>query len=104
MCEFLLYTNPNQKEPFTEWLKTLDQKTKNRVFNRILRIQSGNLGDYKSVGDGVFELILFFDGGLSVYFGRDENKIIVLLCGGDKSAQRQDIKTAKKYWSLYQNA
>lgn len=47
---------------------------------------------------GVFELRLFFGPGYRVYFGEDGDNIVVLLCGGDKSTQKQDIKAAKVYW------
>lgn len=84
-----------------EWVRSLSSKTRNRVLNRVYRIQTGNLGDYKRIGQGFFELRLFFDGGFRIYFGRDGDLIIVLLCAGDKKTQKRDIEKAKEYWSQY---
>ena len=86
--ELQIYRDPNGREPFTEWLKSLrDQRTRKRIQNRIARIESGNLGDHKLVGDGVLELRLQFGSGYRIYFGEVDNTIILLLCGGDKSSQ-----------------
>jgi len=103
MYEIVLYQNKNGKEPLTVWLNGLEKKTRSRIRARILTIQAKNLGDYKRVGQGVFELRFFFDGGWRIYFGREGKEIIVLLCGGDKSTQKRDIETAKKYWKDYKN-
>lgn len=65
------------------------------------RIKYGNLGDCKRIGTGVFELRFFFAGGLRIYFGRDGEEIIFLLCGGDKSSQKRDIEKALEYWRQY---
>lgn len=73
-----------------------------RIRKRLLRIENGNLGDYKSVGDGVFELRFFFSSGYRVYFGFDGETIVLLLCGGDKSSQAKDIKKAKDIWKEVQ--
>lgn len=89
-------------EPLSNWINSLcDSTTRRRILQRIYRIQSGNFGDYKSVKDGVLELRLKFGSGYRVYFGEDADKIVVLLCGGDKSTQKQDIKEAKTYWKEY---
>lgn len=62
----------------------------------------GNLGDYKSVGSGVFELRIDSGPGYRVYFAESETTIVLLLCGGDKSTQDRDILIAKQYWSNFQ--
>lgn len=84
-----------------EWMKSLSPQSINRISERINRIPSGNLGDHKRIGSGLFELRLFFEGGLRVYFGRDGNEIIVLLCGGGKKTQQRDIEKAQAYWRRY---
>lgn len=66
-----------------------------------MRFEAGNLGDHKSVGDGVWEARMTFGPGYRLYFGKDGNKIVVLLMGGDKSSQTKDIKSARRYWSEY---
>ena len=50
---------------------------------------------------GISELRMFFGPGYRVYFGEDANNIVVLLCGGDKESQKQDIKEARAYWKEY---
>ena len=103
--ELQIYRDPNDQEPFTEWLKTLrDKRTRKRIQNYIARIESGNLGDHKSVGDGVFELRLDFGPGYRIYFREVDNTIILLLCGGDKSSQDRDIEQAKAYWQEYKES
>ncbi len=72
-----------------------------RVFRRLQRVQLGNFGDHKGVGEGIQELRLHFGKGYRIYYAEDGEKIVVLLCGGDKSRQRKDIKQAKRYWSDY---
>ena len=66
-----------------------------------MRIESGNLGDHKSVGGGVVELRIDFGPGYRVYFGMDGAALILLLTGGDKGSQRKDIKRAQLLWSEY---
>ena len=56
------------------------------------------LGDFKSVGDDVYEFRLTYGKGYRIYFGMEENTIILLLCGGDKSTQRKNIVQAKAFW------
>lgn len=63
----------------------------------------GNLGDYRSVGDGVFELRIKYGSGYRIYFGQIGLTIVLLLCGGDKSTQEKDIRLAKEYWGNYEN-
>jgi len=58
----------------------------------------GNYGDYKPLGDGICELKFDFGPGYRIYFAEDGDVIVILLCGGDKNSQVQDIKTAKMYW------
>jgi putative addiction module killer protein len=78
-----------------------DRKGAEKILLRIRRIPLGNLGDHKFIADGVFELRIPVGPGYRVYFGRVENRVILLLCGGDKSSQDQDIQQALKYWKDY---
>ncbi len=102
--EVIVYADAAGKEPFTHWLNKLrDGQTRRRILQRIARVQKGNYGDYKSLKDGVYELRFTFGSGYRVYFAEDGPRLVILLCGGDKSTQEQDIETAKNYWKEYQS-
>ena len=89
----------NGQAPFKEWMRSLrDKPTKARIQSRIDRLRLGNLGDYQSVGDGVFELRIHFGSGYQVYFDLHGAQVVLLLCGGDKSTQTRDIADARRYW------
>ena len=97
-----IYETEDGQRPFKKWLNSLrDKSTVARVNARITRIETGNFGDAKSVGDGVIELRLTFGSGYRVYFGMDGDRLVILLTGGDKSTQDKDISTAKDYWTDY---
>ena len=89
--------------PFGKWLNSLkDIRAKARIRIRLDRLSFGNLGDCKSVGNGVYELRVDYGPGYRVYFGQDGDVIIVLLCGGDKHSQQADIRKAYAYWQDYE--
>ncbi|QPQ54362.1 type II toxin-antitoxin system RelE/ParE family toxin [Allosphingosinicella flava] len=86
-----------QTEEFRDWLDGLrDRMARKRIGQRIARLQIGLFGDSKPVGDKVFELRIDHGPGYRVYFAREGNRIVILLCGGDKSTQRRDIERAKE--------
>jgi putative addiction module killer protein len=95
------FVTADGRVPFREWLGALDVAIGARIQVRVMRFETGNLGDHKSVGDGVWEARMTFGAGYRLYFGKDGNKIVVLLVGGDKSSQTKDIKSARRYWSEY---
>ena len=103
--EIQAYRTENGREPFTEWYDSIrDKEVENRIGRRLDRIRNGNFGDYRSVGEGVFELRFHFGPGYRIYFGEVDNTIVLLLCGGDKSSQARDVARAKRYWSTYKEA
>jgi putative addiction module killer protein len=98
------YLTADGRNPFYEWFDSLrDKKAKAKIRARLDRVEDGNLGDYKSVGEGVFELRIDFGPGYRIYFGQDGATIILLLCGGNKSTQEADIYKAKEYWEDYRS-
>lgn len=98
----IVYQDASGTEPFTDWLNNLrDEKGRRAVLKRISRLEYGLYGDCEPVGDGVSELRIFLGPGYRVYFAEEARHIVVLLCGGDKSTQDKDIKTAKAYWKEY---
>lgn len=95
------YETIKGRVPYDEWFEDLDENTQARIDARLDRVSLGNLGDCKNVGNGVHELRLFFGPGYRIYFGQFQNRIILLLCGGDKSTQSRDIKKAQILWQKF---
>ncbi len=88
-------------EPFTEWLDSLrDRVLRERVEARVDRIELGNFGDHKRF-DGIIELRLHFGKGYRIYCAEADFQLVILLVGGDKSSQDNDIKQAREYWRDY---
>jgi putative addiction module killer protein len=80
-----------------KWLKKLrDRKAVIAIANRLDRARLGNFGDVAPVGDGISEMRIFVGPGYRLYYVIRDNRIILLLSGGDKSTQERDIKKAKK--------
>lgn len=98
------YLTADGRNPFREWLATLDLAVRARVQARVLRFEFGNLGDHKSVGAGVWEARLTFGPGYRIYFGKDGDSMIVLLVGGAKASQGRDIRRAQEFWRDYVEA
>ena len=79
-----------------KWLKSLkDRMAKAKILMRIERMEEGNFGDVEAIGNGLSELRIHQGKGYRLYFGNKNNQVILLLCGGDKSTQQEDIKKAK---------
>lgn len=103
--ELKFYRTPTGRIPFSEWYDSIqDRSTRHRIQKRLDRLEDGNFGDCRSLGDGVFELRFHFGPGYRIYFGEMDNTIILLLCAGDKSSQARDIRHAKDYWLQYKEA
>lgn len=90
------YLTAAGKNPYREWLDTLDVALRARVQARVLRFSTGNLGDHKSVGGGVWEARVMFGPGYRIYFAKDGLRLVLLLLGGDKSTQSADIARAQE--------
>lgn len=98
------YTTLDGREPFEEWLDSLrDRKSQAIVLERLNRVRLGNFGDCRHLGEGVYELRIHYGPGYRIYFGELEDVIVILLCGGAKRTQRQDMKRAKEYWQELKN-
>ena len=101
--ELLEYVAESGRCPFADWINGLDRQSRALVRKRLNRLRLGNLGDARSVGDGVKELRIHVGPGYRVYFGEDGETLVVLLCGGDKGSQDDDISRAKRYWADYRS-
>jgi putative addiction module killer protein len=94
-----IYVTEDGREPFTEWLTDLrDRMARAKIRTRLDRVRLGNLDDCASVGDGLYELRVAHGAGYRVYLGLLGPTGVVLLCGGDKTTQVDDIQRAKRYW------
>ena len=92
------YQTEEGSVPFDEWLADLrDVQARARIRARLARVQAGNFGDCKPVGDGVQELRIDHGPGYRVYLSRQGPVVVLLLCGSDKSRQRGGIKLALRY-------
>jgi len=97
-----IYRDQTGGEPFTDWLESLkDSRTRYRIVVRLDRVELGNLGDHRILAAGLFELRFDFGPGYRVYCGEVDDRIVLLLCGGDKATQNRDVRKAKQYWDNY---
>ncbi len=100
MIELRRYQLADQSTPVTDWLQALrDVRARAQIEVRLRRVSTGNFGDCKSVGEGVSELRIDLGAGYRVYYAKHGQTLIILLCGGDKSSQQNDIAHAKDYWA-----
>jgi len=82
---------------FQAWLDDLgDKRTQVRIAARLRQAESGNLGDWASVGGEVSEMRVHFGPGYRLYFMRRGGVLIIMLAGGDKSSQGRDIRRAQR--------
>ena len=96
------YRTSSGKEPFTDWLASIrDKTTRGRIEKRMDRVEDGNMGDYRRLGTNLYELRLDFGPGYRIYFSiyvsKSDSKTILILCAGDKSSQTRNIERAKEY-------
>lgn len=97
------YVDERGRRPIDRWFGEIDDRAARRIALALERLAHGNISNVKSVGGGVSELKVNFGPGYRVYFGRDGDRLIVLLAGGTKKRQSQDIARAKTYWADYKS-
>ena len=103
MLDVREYTDTAGRSPFTKWLRALNVHAAAKVATALERVADGNLSNAKAVGAGVFEYRIDFGPGYRIYFGRDGDRLIILLAGGAKKRQQEDIRHAKANWEDYRN-
>jgi len=97
------YLTADERDPFQEWMRKLrDPIAKGQIVKRLNRVEDGNFGDHKFCRDGVWELRIDHGPGYRVYYAMADAVVVLLLCGGNKSAQKADITRAVEYWSDWQ--
>jgi putative addiction module killer protein len=99
--EILEFVDEEGTNFFRQWIGKLDPASANKVAFAVLRMASGNFADHKSAGQGVLECRLHFGPGYRIYFGRDGERIVILLGGGTKRRQEKDIEHAQRAWQHY---
>ncbi len=97
MKQIYVYRTSTGKCPYDDWFYGLDKTTQARIEKRLERVLEGNYGDFKKIGSDISELRFAFGSGYRIYYTESNDIIIILLCAGDKSTQKDDIKKAGKY-------
>ena len=95
------YLTKEGKSPFESWFLKLDARAAAKVTTALARLAGGNTSNVKSVGAGVSECKIDFGPGYRIYFGWDGQTLVILLTGGMKKRQQNDIETAKALWQEY---
>lgn len=92
------YQDRDNRSPFREWFDRLNTEAARKVTTALYRLGLENFSNVKGVGSGVFECRIDFGPGYRIYFGKDGSRIVVLLGGGTKQRQHNDIKLAIARW------
>lgn len=95
------YLAPDGRSPFRKWFDELNAEAAAKVTTAVTRMMKGNLSNVYSVGQGVHEYVIDFGPGYRIYLGRDGWELIILLGGGSKKKQSNDIAHAQKLWAEY---
>ena len=101
MVEIRGYVDEHGNRPFTQWFEGLDPVAAARVTIALARMEQGNFSSVKGVGGGVFEYRIDFGPGFRIYFGKDGERLVILIGGGTKKRQNQDIAAAQEFWATY---
>ena len=101
MLDVREYVDDAGRSPFTKWLCALNVQAAAKVATALERIADGNLSNVKAVGGGVLEYKVDFGPGYRIYFGREGDRLVILLAGGTKKRQAEDILRAKVNWEDY---
>jgi putative addiction module killer protein len=99
--QILEYLDADGNSPYRDWFVSLNAQAAAKVTVALTRIELGNLSNVKGVGAGVQEFRIDFGPGYRVYFGKDGDRLVILLAGGTKSRQQNDIAAAQKRWADY---
>ncbi|HKO08462.1 MAG TPA: type II toxin-antitoxin system RelE/ParE family toxin [Alphaproteobacteria bacterium] len=95
------YLKADGRSPYAKWFYILSAPAAAKVAIAVTRMAQGHFANVKGVGGGVLEYRIDFGSGYRVYFGKDGERLIILLGGGTKKRQQNDIDTARAYWQDY---
>lgn len=99
--ELIEFLDEAGRSPFAEWFNDLVAQPAAKVAAALARMEQGNLSNAKGVGSGVMEYRIDAGLGYRVYFGRDGQSLIILLAGGTKRRQQNNIEAAQERWAAY---
>lgn len=101
MVDVREYIDDKGRSPFADWFDGLNSQAAAKVAVAVTRLAGGNFSNVRGVGSGVFEYKIDFGPGYRVYFGKDGDRLVILLGGGMKKRQQRDIETAHANWQRY---
>ena len=101
MTEVREYLDAEGNSPYAKWFHRLNMVAAIKVTTAVHRMEQGNFSNVKGVGAGVYESRIDFGPGYRIYFGKDGDRLVILLAGGTKKRQDADISAAKGYWRDY---
>lgn len=101
MLEVCEYVAADGSSPYAKWFNRLNAQAAAKVAIAVTRMAQGNLSNAKSVGGGLQESRIDFGPGYRIYFGRDGERLLILLGGGTKKRQQDDIRSAQALWADY---
>jgi putative addiction module killer protein len=101
MVEIREYIGSDTRNLFGDWFDRLNFEAARKVTTALYRVGLGNFSNVKGVGGGVFECRIDFGPGYRIYFGKDGEQIVILLLGGTKKRQQDDIELAGECWLEY---
>ena len=101
MIDVLEYNDRQGRSPYAVWFDRLNAQAAAKVSVVLTRLAEGNFSNVKGVGSGVFESRIDFGSGYRIYFGKDGERLVILLGGGSKKRQQNDIGVAHANWQDY---
>ena len=102
MLDIREYVDSEGRSSYERWFNRLNAQAAAKVATAMARMAAGNFSNVKGVGSGVFECRIDFGPGYRVYFGRDGERLVILLGGGTKKRQQNDIAAALRNWQDYE--
>ena len=99
--KILEYLDGSGRSPYAEWFDGLSAQAAAKLALAITRLAQGNFSNVKGVGGGVYECRVNFGPGFRIYFGKDGERLVILLAGGTKKRQQKDIEDAISRWQDY---
>ena len=101
MVDVREYLDAGGRSPYADWFDALNPQAAAKTTIAVARIGQGNFSNVKGVGSGVYEYTINFGPGYRIYFGKDGDRLVILLGGGTKKRQERDIASAVALWQDY---